>query len=379
MRLCGLLCNCIAAEDPREQLSPSLINRAFLIDELLAPADIRVFLFSPKDVAREDDVPGYVLEDGIPVPVRRRMPRVNANWTYATRKLLRQGMGYRRFKEWARRRGIGIYVPYEFAELVSNKRKAYEAVRAWDESLHPHTEDFTGDPEQIASIMGRAGLVFIKPRAGHKGNRIFVVRRSGGGYSLRYYDSRARRSFPCLTLDAILTLVGAATDREHYVVQEGVESLRHEGAVFDVRVVMVHDGSAWQSILESRLAPPDSDVSNVFQGGSIRVTRELLEATLGEAEGRALEERIRRVSHDLAIHLESRHPGGLPELGLDFVIDPARGLHLVEVNAKPGVAGVGSERRLFDWTPEEEALHEMWTRPHTRHLAGFLRRKVEDA
>jgi hypothetical protein len=49
----------------------------------------------------------------------------------------------------------------------------------------------------------------------------------------------------------------------------------------------------------------------------------------------------------------------------------------VEVNAKPGIAGIASERKLFDWTEEERALHEMWTYPHTRRLASFLRRKVE--
>ena len=377
MTFVGVLCNCTATADPRDQLSPSLINRAFLIDELLAPSGIRVFLYSPKDVPREGDVPGYVLEDGTAVAVRRPVPKVNANWTYATRHLLRLGMGYQRFKEWTRQRGIGVYVPYEFSELVSNKHKAYEAVRTYDGSLHPCTEPFSGSPAQLESFLDRSPLVFVKPRAGHKGNRIFVLGRSGGGYALRYYDSRNRRTFPCISLDAVLAILAIATDREHYVVQEGIESLLYEGAVFDVRVVMVHDGRDWHSILESRLGPAGSELSNVFQGGSIRVTGELLTAMLGETEGRVLEEQVRRVSHGLAGHLESRHPGALPELGFDFVVDRSRGLHLVEVNAKPGVAGIGSERKLFDWTAEEESLHELWTRPHTTHLAGFLRRKVE--
>jgi hypothetical protein len=178
---------------------------------------------------------------------------------------------------------------------------------------------------------------------------------------------------------AVLALVEAAAARERYVVQEGVESLRYQDAVFDVRVVMVHDGRAWHALLESRLAPRGSELSNVYQGGSIRVTRELLAATVGDQEGRVVEDQLRQVSHRLAGHFESRFPDALPEIGLDFVLDPDRRPRLVEVNAKPGIAGIGSETKLFDWTPEEQALHEMWTFPHMTHLAGFLRHKVEAA
>src|SRR5262245_30167152 len=140
----GILCNCTADQDPRQQLSPSLVNRAFLIDEHLAPMGIRVFLYSPKDVTANGEVPGYMLEGHDVVAARQTVPRVNANRTYATRRLIEQGMGYSRFKAWVRESGIGIYVPYEFSELVSNKRKAYDVVRGFNESLHPHTETLTG-------------------------------------------------------------------------------------------------------------------------------------------------------------------------------------------------------------------------------------------
>ena len=373
----GILCNVDTTGDPLEHLSPSVINRTFLIGEQLAPAGIGLFLYCPKDVAPTGDVPGFLLENQTLVPVRRPVPRVNANWTYATRRLMLPGMGYEHFKRWVRERGIEIYAPYEFSELVSNKLRTYEVVRAMDASLHPHTEAFTGAPGQIESCLAGARTVFIKPRAGHKGNRIFVLRRAGDGYSLQYFDSKARRAFPCISLEAILSLVEAAAGREWFVVQEGIESLRHEGGVFDVRVVMVHDARGWHALLESRLGPPGSELSNVYQGGSIRVTRELLESTVGKRESRVVEDRLREVSHRVAQHFESLFPGALPEIGMDFVLDQDFTPHLVEVNAKPGIAGIGSERKLFDWTPEERALHEMWTIPHMTHLAGFLRHKIE--
>ncbi|MEO5988362.1 MAG: YheC/YheD family protein [Candidatus Eisenbacteria bacterium] len=375
----GVLCNVDTDGDPREQLSPSVINRAFLIGRLLAEDDIRLFLYCPKDVAATGEVPGFLLDEEQLIAQRRTVPHVNANWSYRTRQLLRHGMGYQPFKRWMRERGNEVYVPYEFSELVSNKQKAYEAVRVLDESLHPHTEDFAGSPAQIEDFLARSTSVFIKPRAGHKGNGVFVLRRSDSRYALDYYDSKARRSFPHLSLAAILGLLDAAASGERYVIQEGVECLRYQDSVFDVRVVMIHDGQGWHSLFESRLSPPGSQLSNVYQGGTIRITRELLAATVGEPEGRRVEDRLREVSGALARHFESRFPDALCEIGFDFVIDQDRTPRLVEVNAKPGISGIGSEQKLFDWTAEEQALHEQWTIPHMKHLAGFLRHKAGTA
>jgi hypothetical protein len=140
---------------------------------------------------------------------------------------------------------------------------------------------------------------------------------------------------------------------------------------------MVNDGSRWQSILETRVAPPGSDLSNIFQGGSIHVTEQILEAELGREEARALLENIRRVSHNVADCIEARFPGRVMELGLDLVIDRDLGIHLVEVNAKPGLSGWASERKIFDWKAEDRAHYDQSVRPHIRHLANFLRSKVE--
>jgi len=373
----GVLCNLDPAADPRQQLSPSVLNRAHLIGKLLKADGIQLFLYSPKDVTPDGDAPGYAFENGAPVSTRQALPRVNANWSYATRRLLRQGMGYQPFKRWMRERGHDVYVPYDFSELVSNKLKAFDAVRAWNATLHPHTEAFAATVDQIESFLERSALVFIKPRAGHKGNRIFVLRRSGGRDLLDYYDSRGRRSLPCISTEVILTLVDTVTRREHYIVQEGIESLRHHDAVFDVRVVMVNDGAGWHELFETRLAPVGSALSNVYQGGTIHVTHDLLTTTVGARRAKAMEGRLREISHGLAQHLESRYPGALPEIGFDYVLDRDGEPHLVEVNAKPGIAGIGSERRFFDWAVEEKPLHEMWTIPHMTHLASFLRRKME--
>ena len=130
-------------------------------------------------------------------------------------------------------------------------------------------------------------------------------------------------------------------------------------------------------MLETRVAPPGSDLSNIFQGGSIHVTEQLVDTELGHEAGQGLLENIRRVSHKVADFLESRFPGRVMELGLDLVIDRDLGIHLVEVNAKPGLSGWASERKIFDWKAEDQAYYDRTVRPHVRHLANFLRSKVQ--
>lgn len=379
MQYIGLLCNCRTTSDPKEELSPSLINRAFLIDRMLRPSGIALFLYSPLEVASLTETAGYTIHGDDVRVTTRPIPGVNANWTYGTRRLLKQGMGYNHFKRLTSENRIGIYVPYAFSELVSNKRKAYEAIKNYAPGLHPHTEDFAGSSGQVQTFLDRAGLVFIKPRSGNRGNRIFVLRKAAGGLSLKYYEQGKQARMSDLSLETALGVVQASAGGRSYVIQDGIETARLDGSVFDIRVVMVNDGSQWHSILETRLGPQGSDLTNIFQGGSIRITEAVLSSLFGDQGTRALEEEVNRVSHGVAQHLESLFPAALMEIGLDFILDRERKLHLVEINAKPGVAGFGSETRLFEWTADDEANYQRWVFPHVTNLASFLKAKIESA
>ncbi|MFT5443514.1 MAG: glutathione synthase/RimK-type ligase-like ATP-grasp enzyme [Myxococcota bacterium] len=379
LEMVGLLCNCSLDGDPISELSPSLVNRVFLIDRRLREQGAALFLYSPRHVSSADDISGYLVAGDALVRAQGSLPRVNANWTYGTRKLINQGMGYKKFKRWMKDNGGQVFVPYAFSELVSNKLKTYNAVREYDANLHPHTEDFVSAVPQIEAFLERSRLVFIKPRAGNKGNEIFVLRREGAGIALKYYDQGGQRLLSPITLEAALGVVAIAADDKSYIVQEGIESVVYNGSVFDVRVCMVNDGDGWHALLETRVAPENSDLSNVFQGGAIEETRELLAGLFGASEAMRLEEEITRVSHGVAESLEEAFPGDLMEIGFDFVLSQDRRLHLVEVNAKPGVAGFGSETKLFEWKPEDEHYYRKWVYPHVDALAHFLAGKAASA
>jgi hypothetical protein len=98
---------------------------------------------------------------------------------------------------------------------------------------------------------------------------------------------------------------------------------------------------------------------------------------MGGEAGQQIMYELKSESFGLAAYLERLHPGDILEVAFDFVIDRDGRLRLLEINTKPGLAGVGATISVFDKLPEHEPLFERWVYPHTRHLASFLRSKAE--
>ena len=364
--------------NPRERLSPSILNRVALIDAHLRSSGMRVFYYSPKHISPSGcRVPGYVLEDGEFRPLKSEVPAVNGNWTYQTRRLLDQGMGFQRFVDWVGSHGAGVYVPPAFSELVGDKYEAYRLVQGYRENLQPHCELYRHSPRQLGNFVDGSRVTFIKPCAGNKGDGIVTIRQRHANLELIHYGGRrsARSEHSCVegAAGALAALIGM---KKRHVIQEGVDTLRFENRVFDIRVVMFHDGRRWGWVHEARLSPCGSDLSNVSQGGTSVMTEELLFNILGRDDARNLLDTLRDESFGLAAYLEQLHPGDLMELAFDFVIDRESRLHLIEINTKPGLASIGFLRTVYDKRPEHEPLFERWVYPHIAAMARFLESKA---
>ena len=363
----------------RRPLSPSLLNRVTLIDARLRLAGYRLFLHSPRDIrADRPVVPGYLFEDGAFRPIEAGVPAVNGNWTHRTRRLLDKGMGYATFRHWAAESGIGIYVPHAFSELLANKLETYKLVRAYHTTLHPHCEAWAGSARQLEHFIETGPLTFIKPRNGNKGERIIAIHRGERGLRATRYDHGTQQRIQTGSIEALMAFIGGGRGGNgNYVIQHGVETARCDGSTFDVRVTMINDGRSWDWLHEARVSPPGSDVSNVSQGGDIAATEALLLETMSAESSGELLRQIRNESFGLAMHLERLHPGEIPEVAFDFAVDREGRLRLLEINTKPGLAGIGSNVGLREKRPEQEALFERWVYPHARSLADFLSSKAE--
>lgn len=379
MKYIGFHFNCPTSTDPRRKMSPSLINRAALVDSHLRPAGFRILLHSPQQIRPElTTVPGFEFERGELVPIRAAVPIVNGNWTHRTRRLLEQGMGYQEFGRWAAENGIEIYVPHAFSELLGNKLATYKLVRGFHETLHPHCESYVHTVGQLEYFVESGRLNFIKLRTGSKGNHIVALRRAATGLMATHYYKGERRSIRGASLREVMIFIGEVTKgKRNYVIQHGVETMRHRGSTFDIRVVMLHDGSSWHWLHEARLSPPGSDISNIGQGGKFAVTEDLLFEIMGGEASQGLLQVLKSESFGLAAYLERLHPGDILEIAFDFAVDLSGMLRLLEINTKPGLAGLGSDITIYDKRPEHEPLFERWVYPHTKHLARFLLSKAE--
>src|SRR5262245_50606732 len=234
--------------DRKKPVGPSVVNRATLVDGYLRESGLRLFIYAPHHIVpAEGTVEGFLVERGIFEPTRAEVPKVNGNWTYRTRRLLEMGMGYRTFLQWAQERGMGMYVPHAFSELLGNKHQTYKLVRGFHESLHPHCEVYTGSARQLEHFIDTGNLIFLKPRAGSKGQRIITLGRNGTGLSVTYYHNGERVSRTAGSLREASKFVSGliAKRKRRYVIQHGVETLRHDDSTFDIRVTMLNDGEQW--------------------------------------------------------------------------------------------------------------------------------------
>jgi len=365
--------------NPMRRLSPAVVNRVMLVDSVLRQFGSRVFYYSPKSIKSiNEEVPGYMIEDNKFVRTRASIPLVNGNWTHSTRYLMEKGMGYRRFTEWAQAHQVGIYVPLAFSELVVNKYETYKLVRGFKTDLHPHTENYRHTLNQLKFFLDQGDLVFLKPFAGNKGDGIISVRRGSNGITVKFFKEGGQKKTVAKTAKGAFEFIKEVTGgAKRYVIQQGVDTMRHEGSVFDLRVVMLFDGKDWSWLHEVRYSPAGSDLSNVSQGGISLVTEELLYDMFGKEGGDRVLQKLHVESFGLAKYMDQLHPGELMELAFDFVLDKNESLRLVEVNTKPGLVSVGFERKYFEMKPEQQPLFERWVYPHTESLARFLQAKVD--
>jgi hypothetical protein len=122
----------------------------------------------------------------------------------------------------------------------------------------------------------------------------------------------------------------------------------------------------------------DSEISNISQGGTSVVTEDLLFDLLGYDGARNMLHELEGESFGLAAFLERLHPGDIMEVAFDFVIDREGRLRLIEINTKPGLAGIGFLCTVFEMRPAQRPLFERWVHPHTTGLARFLQKKSRE-
>ncbi|WHY19500.1 YheC/YheD family protein [Paenibacillus sp. G2S3] len=123
-----------------------------------------------------------------------------------------------------------------------------------------------------------------------------------------------------------------------YLIQKGIDLLRHQDRPFDLRVLAQKAPSgAWETTgMLGRVAAPQKIVTNYHSGGSILSVNTLLKNHMDPSETLSMINQLKSLGVQIAGQLETTYPG-IKEIGLDIAMDQHMDMWLLEVNTLPSI------------------------------------------
>ncbi|SDT23799.1 YheC/D like ATP-grasp [Paenibacillaceae bacterium GAS479] len=185
---------------------------------------------------------------------------------------------------------------------------------------------------KLTSMLDQYRMVYVKPDKGSKG--IGVIRVEKTKYGFQY--QRDTRVYRFETLASLHRSLQKLTDEKMYLVQRGIHLLKHEGRVYDFRIMVQRNPSGeWECTgTVARVAHPKKIVSNGSQGGTIYAPMDLLRPVCGKVRAVQLLKQMDGLALLTAKKLSEDYPR-LNELGLDIAIDQKLKPWILEVNTLP--------------------------------------------
>ncbi|MFC5449393.1 YheC/YheD family protein [Paenibacillus aestuarii] len=177
--------------------------------------------------------------------------------------------------------------------------------------------------------------LYLKPDEGTGGRGIYKISRTENGFVLR--GGTTSRNYA--TADALYDSLQQLINRDKYIVQQGIEMLKHNGRSFDIRV-MVQKNRSGQLVttgIIGRLGRANKIVTNYHSGGTPLPISKLLQSHLSGADLanyiRKIETLGREASSILAISYTNKRA-----FGVDIAIDTKMKPWILEINTGPDMS-----------------------------------------
>ncbi|WP_036632510.1 YheC/YheD family protein [Paenibacillus massiliensis] len=262
-----------------------------------------------------------------------------------------------------RRRGVHIFNGY----TRFNKYDVHQLLTR-DRSLLPHLPaTHKASSASITKLLEEHGDVVLKPCNGSIGKGIMRLYKGREYWMMQYRERAGERKW----LNAPLLngqLPYWMLQRMHsqaYIVQQTVPLAQYHGRPFDIRVTVQRGyGGSWGITgMFAKVAPPNSFVSNVGQGGSAIRVEEALAFNFPPYQVRLLLSRLEmlaiRIAQSLASSLVHSGPlSPLADVGLDLGVDQRGELHFIECNGR-------DQRYGF----REAGMPEIWQETYDKPVA----------
>ena len=200
-------------------------------------------------------------------------------------------------------------------------------------SMVPHTVSFS--LKHLESMAKRYKTLYIKPNVGSLGIGIHRLRRAGADrYELASVRRRKQQTLYFKNIQQVFTHLQKKKELGPLLIQRGITLEHLDGKPYDIRVmVQRRPKGAWTcTSMMAKIAQPKRIVTNVHQGAKLHVIADLwsmkrLSKEVIQANNEKLESSALAVSNALS----SRY-SGMHEMGIDFAVDNAQKLWLLEVN-----------------------------------------------
>jgi glutathione synthase/RimK-type ligase-like ATP-grasp enzyme len=189
--------------------------------------------------------------------------------------------------------------------------------------------------ENLLLMLTEYGMVYVKPVNGTFGKgvmRVEKLRSPSKGY--KYQLNTTIRTFP--TFELLHQSLVKKINGRRYLVQRGIDLLRHKKRRFDIRVMIQrNNNNHWEATgIIGRLAHPAKIVTNYHNGGTPMSFESLMSTHQSPTQKMVYAIRLKQISLDIAKELERHYPG-IKELGIDIAIDQQMRPWILEVNTKP--------------------------------------------
>ncbi|NMA60419.1 MAG: YheC/YheD family protein [Firmicutes bacterium] len=213
------------------------------------------------------------------------------------------------------------------------------------------------NPQKVPRYLEKYDALIVKPRRGHLGYKVLLVRRDDHGYHLHQGSKFPTSSYS--SLEELLVKLNELVSSD-YLLQKFIPFATLEGRIFDLRSLVQKDERGFWTVtgLISRVALSYSYITNISQ--AIIPGETALKQAFPHAD---LAKTVKEISIKGA-QIAEQSLGSLGEISIDFALDKQGKIWIIELNGKPMKA-------IFKELGDLDVLKRVYQAPlaYARYLA----------